>query len=286
MRSARFSTYSLVLLVGGLAAASCGGDVFSGGAGGGGTGASGGKSGHAGAGAGTSTGAGGGASSGESGSGGTPGSPGLGGVPGALGGAGGDTGEPGGAAGEPGGAAGSGGASVVVDCEALEGQELDGHCYVDATVGTPIQADAVAACEQLAAEVQRPGHLLVLDSTKEQTFILERFMVAFTDVSDAWLALTCSELVHPDINACHCLPPCSEATLLQKQQAWDWLDGSMATFGWVNGNPNNVYRCAALGFNPATTIWGWVDRPCDRATISPMPMQVPHTYRTICELEL
>ncbi len=43
-------------------------------------------------------------------------------------------------------------------------------------------------------------------------------MVAFTDKSDAWLALTCHELDQPDINACYCVE-CSDAELLEKQQA-------------------------------------------------------------------
>jgi hypothetical protein len=123
----------------------------------------------------------------------------------------------------------------------------------------------------------------VLDSSAEQAFILEQFLVAYTDESDAWLALTCHELAQPDINACYCAN-CSAAELLERQRAWQWIDGSSATFGWVNANPNEGFRCAALGFNPATTIWGWVDRACDRSVFTPTD-RVPHDYRTICEFE-
>ena len=145
------------------------------------------------------------------------------------------------------------------------------------------QPEAAAACSALASQARRPGHLLVLDSAAEQTFILERFLSAFTDQSDAWLALTCHELDQPDINACYCVG-CSAAELLARQQAWKWLDGSAATFGWINKNPNDAFRCAALGYNPDLTIWGWVDRRCDQ-DVYMTTEKVPHQYRTICEFE-
>jgi hypothetical protein len=182
------------------------------------------------------------------------------------------------------GDAGAGGASNGTECEELGGHDFEGHCYVDVTVNSPIQPEAVAACSELADQRKRPGHLLVLDSSAEQGFILEQFLVAYTDQSDAWLALTCHELDQPDVNACYCAG-CTDAELLEKQQTWKWIDGSTATFGWINGNPNQNYRCAALGYNPDTTIWGWVDRDCNKNATSPTG-GAPHGYRTICELEL
>jgi len=113
--------------------------------------------------------------------------------------------------------------------------------------------------------------------------VLRQFLVHYTDVSDAWLGLTCNELVQPDIEACYC-SGCTKALLAEKQQAWAWLGGASSTFGWVNANPNGGYRCAALAYNPDTTIWGWVDRPCDKTSIVPISGH-PHDYRTICELE-
>jgi hypothetical protein len=267
----RFSVYSVALVLGGLVAVSCGGAAFSGD-----------DDGSEPQTGGTSGGTGSGGTSGGTGSGGASGGQSSGGEAGATGGAGGDTSIPEGGAG-PSGEAGAGGAWNGTDCEALDGQEFEGHCYVDATVESVIQSEAVATCSELASQLERPGHLLVLDSSAEQEFILKQFLVEYTDESDAWLALTCHELDQPDINACYCTE-CSEAELLEKQQTWKWLDGSTATFGWINGNPNQDYRCAALGYNPTTTIWGWVDRDCNKTETAPTG-QAPHGYRTICELE-
>ncbi len=268
-RLRRWSGYSLALLLVSLIAASCGGAAFSG----------------EDEGSGPSDGG----TDGKSGSGGTSGSQTSGGDAGAAGGegeaAGGNGGwtslPEGGAA--PTGEAGAGGASTGTDCDTLEGYQFGGHCYVDATAGSLTQPEAVATCTELAEKLQRPGHLLVLDSSAEQEFVLERFLVAYTDESDAWLALTCHELDHPDINACYCAG-CSQAELLEKQQAWTWIDGSTASFGWVNSNPNQTYRCAALGYNPTTTIWGWVDRDCNKNATAPTGAAA-HGYRTICEFE-
>jgi len=161
--------------------------------------------------------------------------------------------------------------------------EFEGHCYVDATADSSSQSAAVVACAQLAAEHEVAGHLLVLDSPQEQSFVLEQLMVPFTDMSDAWLGLTCSEHDRPDISACYCAG-CTKAMLAEKQQAWAWLTGVSSTFGWVNANPNETYRCAALAYNPDTTIWGWVDRPCDKSSFQPSNGHL-HDYRTLCELE-
>jgi hypothetical protein len=268
-RSGRwFSMYSFAFLVGGSVAASCGGAAFSGENDPGSAPNTGGSAGSIGNGGG----------SGDSGGGGASGNDSAGGD----GGAAGETNMPNGGAG-PSGEAGAGGASIGTECEELDGHEFEGHCYVDATVGSVTQPEAVATCSELADQVQRDGHLLVLDSSAEQQFILEQFLVAYTDESDAWLALTCHELDQPDVNACYCTG-CSEPELLEKQQAWKWIDGSASTFGWINGNPNQDYRCAALGYNPTTTIWGWVDRDCHKTVTAPTG-QAPHGYRTICELE-
>ena len=183
-----------------------------------------------------------------------------------------------------GGAAGADSPSTV-DCSAFHGQEFAGHCYVDVTVegSSPQQAQAIAACLQLASEHQVFGHLLVLDSPEEQSFVLKRLLVAFTDVSDAWLGLTCNQLDRPDINDCYCFG-CSKAELAVKQRAWAWLAEGSSTFGWINGNPNGGYRCAALAYNPDLTFWGWVDRPCDKTSFAGSPGHT-HGYRTLCELE-
>ena len=178
---------------------------------------------------------------------------------------------------------GHGGGDARIDCGALHGEEFGGHCYVDATVESSSAQEAVMACLQLAGEHQVAGHLLVLDSAEEQTFVLKRLLVSFTDVSDAWLGLTCNQLDRPDINECFC-SGCSKAMLAEKQAAWAWLGGESSSFGWINGNPNGGYRCAALAYNPESTIWGWVDRPCDKLSFSASAGHA-HGYRTICELE-
>jgi hypothetical protein len=187
--------------------------------------------------------------------------------------------EPPGVAGE----AGAGGLSPTGSCADWGGQELAGHCYVDATVESETQPQALVTCSKLALSAGRTGHLLVLDSAAEQTFILQHLLLNFTDVSDAWLALTCNVLDWPDVNDCYC-KDCSATLLHEKQQAWRWINDSPASFGWINGNPNAASRCAALGYNPDTTNWGWVDRPCDKASLVPAG-KAEHTYRTICELE-
>lgn len=186
-----------------------------------------------------------------------------------------------GEAGTSNGDAGAGNATA--HCAALNGAEFGGHCYVDATGLSTSQGQAAATCEQRTLDGRIPGHLLVLDSVEEQNFILEQFLVAFTDVSDAWLGLTCDELNRPDINSCYCMG-CTKAELAEKQRAWDWLGESSSTFGWVNGNPNNGYRCAALAYNPDLTVWGWVDRACDKGSVTSLPGHL-HGYRTLCEFE-
>jgi hypothetical protein len=179
--------------------------------------------------------------------------------------------------------AGAGNSPDGLDCAVFHGEEFGGHCYVDATVESNSAQQAVAACLQLASEHQVLGHLLVLDSAEEQGFVLNRLLLPFTDVSDAWLGLTCNQLDRPDINDCYC-SGCSKALLAEKQATWAWLGGASSTFGWINGNPNGGYRCAALAYNPELTIWGWVDRPCDKISFSPSAGHT-HGYRTVCELE-
>jgi hypothetical protein len=264
-----------------LVTASCGGELFSraetsGGAPGGGLGALGGR-------------AGGGLAAGrDAGGSGAAGAAARGGTAGAAGDTAGAAGDTAGAAqGDAGasahGDAGAGNASGAVGCTALSGYEFGGHCYVDATVDSVTEQQAVAACTRLTVNGKGAGHLLVLDSAEEQSFVLRQFLVSFTDVSDAWLGLTCSELDQPDINACYC-SGCTEAAVAEKQRSWSWLGGASSTFGWVNGNPNAGYRCAALAYNPETTIWGWVDRPCDKVSVAGIAGH-SHDYRTLCELE-
>lgn len=203
------------------------------------------------------------------------------------GGRGGAPAAPGGAGASVGGEteAGAGGAGEALSCSVLGGVERDdGHCYLDVTTVSATQPAAVAACAALTLD-GRPAHLLVLDTAAEQDFVLERFLLQFQDVSDAWLGLTCAADSHPDSADCYC-KDCSDDALLQKQQAWSWLDGTSATFGWVNANPNSAARCAALAFNPTTTLlnWGWVERACDLTEVTPIA-EHPHTYRTICEID-
>jgi hypothetical protein len=182
-----------------------------------------------------------------------------------------------------GGAPGGGGAGGDPSCSGLDGQQFDGHCYVDVTTESVSHPDAVAACESLAASSGFDAHLLVLDSAAEQDFVLRSFLSDFTDVSDAWLGLTCTEQAHPSITDCYCTE-CTAEKLSEKQDAWRWLDGTRAHFGWVNANPNGALRCAALAYNPEVKLWGWVDRACDLAEVTPIAGH-PHTYRTLCELE-
>lgn len=208
----------------------------------------------------------------------------------AAGGAGGDglagasgSVDPVGAAGEN-QAAGAGGGKNAPTCQALAGVEYAQHCYVDATAESLTLPQAKEACAKLAREAERPGHLLVLDTPEEQSFILKQFLDGFTDKSDAWLALTCSDIEHPDFTACYCTT-CGADALLAKRKTWKWFDASSATFGWVNANPNGGGRCSALGYNPTTLTWGWVDRSCDKNTFQLSGQYPAHSYRTLCELE-
>lgn len=180
------------------------------------------------------------------------------------------------------GAGGVAGGSGSLECDAAKGKAFGGHCYIDATVHSVTQAQAVAACQTMSATTKLSAHLLVLDSIAEQKFILETFLRAFEDKSDAWLGLTCDSLRHPEITDCYCTDCKTE--LASKQKAWAWLDGATSTFGWINGNPNGAFRCAALAWNPDLTLWGWVDRACDQISVAPIAGHL-HDYRTLCELE-
>jgi hypothetical protein len=190
----------------------------------------------------------------------------------------------GGAGASAGGNAGAGNSPAGLACTALNGKGFGGHCYIDVTVESVTAPQAVLACAQLRVQHYATGHLLVLDSAEEQSFVLKQFLVPFTDISDAWLGLTCDERTHPTIGDCFCAD-CSKDLLAEKQAAWTALGGASPTFGWINGNPNNAYRCAALGYNADLTIWGWVDRPCDRVSYAPTAGSKTHGYRTLCELE-
>jgi hypothetical protein len=192
------------------------------------------------------------------------------------------TGGAGGIAAGGGANASDGGTSAGASCADLGGSVFRSHCYLDATVDSESQPEAVDRCRSFGNDAYPHAHLLVLDSAEEQAFLLKAFLVPFTDTSDAWLGLTCDVLAHPDIMDCYCVG-CSDE-LNSAQQSWSWIDGTDSSFGWVNGNPNAPVRCAALGFNAETTIWGWVDRPCDKIT-SQITGHALHTYRTLCELE-
>jgi hypothetical protein len=184
-----------------------------------------------------------------------------------------------GAAGEASeGTAGEGGATGF-DCSALDGAEFAQHCYLDVTVASVSQVDAVAVCEALAQRVGRSGELLMLDSREEQAFVIAQFL---TETTDAWLGLTCSSKLHADLMDCYCTN-CDDGLLVQKRAAWTWLDGSSSSFGWSGKNPNDAGRCSALAFNNSTAAWGWVDRGCLSTThqLEGFPM---HSYRVLCEL--
>jgi hypothetical protein len=200
----------------------------------------------------------------------------------AAGGASSDAGETSSTAGES-ATAGAAGASGALDCAERGGHELAAHCYVDVTTKSVAYAEAVAACAELASEAGRPGHLLVLDSVEEQAFVLLQFLSTFTDVSDAWLGLTCDSTQYPEFTSCYCTN-CDASQRDEKRAAWAWLDGTKADFGWVGQNPDGEGRCSAFAYNSANTTWGWVDRSCTKATHQLTGYPV-HDYRTICELE-
>lgn len=173
----------------------------------------------------------------------------------------------------------AGGTPDALDCSALNGQTFAEHCYADVTVESVTQVDAVAACAALASKAGNHAQLLVLDSSAEQAFIVENFL---SELTDAWLGLTCSSTKHADLSDCYCVD-CEDALLLQKRAVWSWLDGSLATFGWSGSNPDGGGRCSALAFNPTTEKWGWVDRNC-LSTSHQLTGFAPHSYRVICEL--
>lgn len=180
-------------------------------------------------------------------------------------------------------AAGAAGATAgtvgPLDCSALNGATFAQHCYADVTVESVTQVDAVAACAALASETGSQAQLLALESLAEQSFIVENFL---SELTDAWLGLTCSSTKHADLSECHCVD-CADELLLQKRAAWSWLDGSSSTFGWSGNNPDGGGRCSALAFNPTIEKWGWVDRSC-LSTSHQLTGFSPHSYRVICEL--
>jgi hypothetical protein len=177
------------------------------------------------------------------------------------------------------GAAGAGGEAGALDCSALNGSTFAEHCYADVTVESVTQVDAVAACAKLAGNPSGNAQLLVLDSPAEQAFIIEHFL---TELTDAWLGLTCSSTLHSELTDCYCVD-CEDTQLLQKRAVWSWLDGSTSTFGWSGTNPDGGGRCSALAFNPSTEKWGWVDRSC-LSTSHQLTGFTPHSYRVLCEL--
>lgn len=187
-----------------------------------------------------------------------------------------------------GASAGAAGAPAELDsirCDDLNGSVFEHHCYVDASEGTQAMLAAQNSCANLALSVDRPGHLLVLDSEEEEKFVLRQFMDGLANVSDAWLALTCDDIELPQFTSCYCVEnECSADELLEKRHAWRWSEGSPTYLHWIDPNPNGGGRCAALAYHP-TNSWGWVDRACKDKTFT-LKDQPEHTYRTICELEL
>jgi len=201
------------------------------------------------------------------------------------GGASADAGEPSASSAGESASAGAAGAAAsgAVACAELGGHEFGAHCYVDATAKSLVYAEAVASCVKLATDAGRAGHLLVLDSLDEQAFVLLQFLSELTDVSDAWLGLTCDSTQYPEFTSCYCIN-CDSTQRDERRAAWAWLDGSTAAFGWTGQNPDGEGRCSAFAYNPANTTWGWVDRNCTKATHQLAGYPV-HDYRTICELE-
>lgn len=262
-RNASHSVNAVSWLLGGalVAAGACGGGTFSGDGS-----VAGGGSAQAGAPAGSSQGAQGGNAAGAQG----------GNAAGALSGGTAEGGEPSLA---EAGAAGAGGVSGTLDCSALNGKIFAEHCYADVTVESVTQVDAVTSCATLAGKTGAHAQLLVLDSPAEQSFIVENFL---SEVTDAWLGLTCSSTEHADLDECFCVD-CEDALLLEKRAEWSWLDGSSSTFGWSGKNPDGGGRCSALALNPTTERWGWVDRTC-LSTSHQLTGFPPHGYRVICEL--
>jgi hypothetical protein len=179
--------------------------------------------------------------------------------------------------------AGAAGAGAVLDCTELGGHEFSAHCYVDVTTESVAYAEAVASCAKLSSRASRTGQLLVLGSIEEQAFVLLQFLSDFTDVSDAWLGLTCDSTQYPDFTSCYCTN-CDDSQRAKKRAAWAWLDGSNTDFGWIGQNPNGEGRCSAFAYNPSISSWGWVDRSCTKTTHQ-LTGYPAHDYRTICELE-
>jgi hypothetical protein len=176
--------------------------------------------------------------------------------------------------------------AALLGCSGVaQGKAFADHCYVDITQQSVTQPEAAAACAAYAAPVGRKAYLLNIDSQQEQDFILQQFLATFVDRGDAWLALTCSESVHADGADCACMN-CDAAVLLQKRANWSWSTGSTARFGWTLPNPNGAGRCAALGYNPSTAQWSWVDRQCLDTSFRLSSWDGGlHSYRVLCEVE-
>jgi len=180
--------------------------------------------------------------------------------------------------------AGAAGALGDDACDGVNGGVVfEDHCFVDVTNQAWTHPEAVVACGSYANGLGRTGYLLVIDSPQEQTFVLETFMTAFTDVADAWLSLTCPVAQHPDLTDCYCTS-CTTAQRNDKRQNWVWRGNATASFGWDEGNPNGDGRCGALAFLPVAEIWAWGDHDCDSPTFETQNGG-EHTHRAICELE-
>lgn len=179
--------------------------------------------------------------------------------------------------------AGGAGSPGTLECDELGGEVFTNRCYVDVTTESVTYDGAVAACDELEARAGRAAYVLVLDSKEEQAFILEHLLSEFTDVSDAWLGLTCDAIEYPDFKSCYCTD-CEDVALAEKRAVWRWVDDSQSDFGWIGRNPDGAGRCAAFAYNSTNFTWGWVDRDCGSNSHQLTGYPV-HDYRVICELE-
>ena len=177
------------------------------------------------------------------------------------------------------GAEAGSGAALALGCSEIRGVTYGEHCYVDVTTRSVNQVDAAAACAKLGSRAGRTAHLLVLGTEDEESFVIETFL---SELTDAWLGLTCNSAAHPELADCSCRE-CEDGLLLEKRAAWSWPDGSSADFGWSGNNPDEGLRCAALAYNPVVMSWGWVDRSC-LSTSHQLKDSEKHTYQVICEL--
>jgi hypothetical protein len=183
------------------------------------------------------------------------------------------------------GGSGTGGGVFPGVCRGVtNGVEFGPHCYVDLTgAATATWQTARASCTAYGQSIGAVADLAILESAREESFVIATFLQETASTEDAWIGLHCDELTHPDVGDCYCVGGCADdASLEAKRANWTWIDNSGVTFtDWQALNPNGDGRCAALAFHP--DIWGFVDRSCAADTFVDVGGQT-HTYRTICEI--